>query len=295
MKNNIISIQTLLEGRNDEFNASNKIKMLRQKDNRSKNDRRIMGELYDCSLYTLYRYDRGRFMQYTGEQKKCFFDNIDFVVLFLGEEGTTARFVGVYKVVGKDPKYSKEEGQEFYYFEEVPDFSILNERVIIDWGKVTVSWHQYFRKQEKDVIRIDQGIDTEDGIPIFKSYTDTILPFAELKKIIETKSSMWKSKLDAVNCIYMIVDSKTGKQYIGSTYNGLGIWQRWSEYVITDGHGGDVTLKKLIDQDPDYANKYFHWTILETLPSNITSSEAIDRESFYKEKFLTRKFGYNNN
>ena len=229
MKNNIITIQDLLKGRNADFDASHKIKMVRHKDNRPMKDRRIMGEPYDCSLYTLYRYDRKRFMQYASEQRKGIFDNTDYAVLFLGEEGTTARFVGVYMVEGKDANYSMEEGLEFYNLKELTEFSILNERVVIDWGKATVAYHQDFCKQEKNVIRIDEGMDTEDGIPIFRSYADTVLTYPQLKKIIETKSAIWKSKLDAVNCIYMIVDNRNGKQYIGSTYSGMGIWNRWSE------------------------------------------------------------------
>lgn len=49
--------------------------------------------------------------------------------------------------------------------------------------------------------------------------------------------------LSAVNCIYIITDRKTGKNYIGSTYGKEGIWGRWKEYAKTGGHGNNVTLQ----------------------------------------------------
>ena len=44
-----------------------------------------------------------------------------------------------------------------------------------------------------------------------------------------------------------------------------------------------------------YAEKYFQWCILETMPLKILPDQAIDRESLYKRKFGTRDFGHNNN
>ena len=66
---------------------------------------------------------------------------------------------------------------------------------------------------------------------------------------------MWRDKLSACNCIYVISDSNTGKLYVGSTYNSRGIWGRWEEYAKT-GHGGDVELKKLLAEDPNYGNAF---------------------------------------
>ena len=81
---------------------------------------------------------------------------------------------------------------------------------------------------------------------------------------------------------------------MGSTYNTKGIWGRWEEYANT-GHGLDKDLEELINNDATYAQKYFQWCILETLPLKILQEHAIDRESLYKRKFGTREFGYNNN
>lgn len=49
-----------------------------------------------------------------------------------------------------------------------------------------------------------------------------------------------------------------------------------------------------MDADPNFEDNY-SWAVLETLPLNIAPHDAISRENLYKEKFLTREFGYNDN
>jgi hypothetical protein len=93
----------------------------------------------------------------------------------------------------------------------------------------------------------------------------------------------------------LIQDTKTGKQYVGSTYGNDGIWGRWKEYAAT-GHGDDDLLIQELENDALYAMKYFQWTILEILPLKISGNEAIDRESLWKKKFCTYvPLGYNKN
>lgn len=106
--------------------------------------------------------------------------------------------------------------------------------------------------------------------------------------------------LEACNCVYVIADKKTGQQYVGVTYKNSkpgmksGIWSRWTEYANT-GHGDDVKLVELCTKDPKYAENYFQWSILEVLPINVIPKVAIDRETKWKDKLLSREFGYNNN
>jgi hypothetical protein len=242
----------------------------------------------------MYRDEKKLFLDYQGEQDKGTFDKTDYLVSCIGENHTMARFIGVYKITGKIAAYNDNPGRDFYICEEVKSFNPIREHVVIEWGRGTQSWYQDYRKLPKEIKYIDDGIYTAKGYPYFKSYSDTMLTFKELKGIFDSNDPIWKSKLTAVNCIYLIQDRKTGRQYIGQTSNGDGIWGRWKDYAA-DGHGGDVDLSNLVKNDPQYAMKYFHWIILETLPVNITKPEAVERESLYKNKFLTRVFGYNSN
>jgi len=88
---------------------------------------------------------------------------------------------------------------------------------------------------------------------------------------------------------------------VGVTYKDMkpgiknGILGRWAEYAQT-GHGNNKLLEALLtEKGMSYAEQNFQWTILETLPLNVTPKVAIDRESLYKKKFGTRENGYNEN
>ncbi len=292
-QNWITTIQALLNGRNDEFDAADKkrVRLLRHKDNRRV--KVIGGKEYTNSLYDIYLNDNEVFMTYQSEQVKKRFIDVDYFVAFIGEEGVTSRFVGVYKNLGiiKEIEDYKDEPQAKFDFQEINGFEFLKERVVIDW-RSPVSWLQNYTN-EMPVVRIDRGL-KEDNIPVFSRFEDVLLDYNQLSLIFKKKNSEWKSKLESCNCIYLILDKSNGKQYVGSTYNKEGIWGRWAQYAET-GHGNNTDLKSLLQVDPNYATKNFQWCILETLPLNVLYDYAIERESLYKRKFGTRNFGYNNN
>ncbi len=303
MDTNIITIQDLLlwGDKNQEFtneaneNGKQRIKLIRHLDNRDV--KVIAGKEYDSSLYLLYRDYNDLFLTYQNEQKTANFVNVEYIVSFIGEENRSARFVGVYKNCGH-----VETGEErsVFDFQKVPGFEKLEERVIIDWGDNAISWHQWW-KNAKYVTRIDRGMSDGD-IPVFTSYEDVMLNYRQLRAIFDKNNLEWKYRLEACNCIYMILDKSNGKQYVGSTYTndkksggGKGIWKRWAEYAET-GHGGNKSLEDCCMKDPNYHINNFQWCILETLPLNVTGLVAIDREAFYKRKFGTMEpNGYNNN
>lgn len=91
----------------------------------------------------------------------------------------------------------------------------------------------------------------------------------------------------------MILDKKTGNQYIGSAFGQGGIWQRWSDYA-SSGHGGNQKLIELCANKNNYESN-FQFTILKSLPSNLSNREVIKIETLYKEKFGTKSFGLNQN
>ena len=124
-KNWITTIQALLKGRNDEFDAADKkrVRLIRHKDNRKV--KVIDGKEYANSLYDIYLHDNDVFMAYQSEQVKKRFLNVDYIVAFIGEEGVSSRFVGVYKNCGviKDiEEYHDEEQAKF----DLLDYSQLH-------------------------------------------------------------------------------------------------------------------------------------------------------------------------
>ena len=297
--NALISIQDLLLGRDADFNKAvetnpRSIKLVRHSDKVKKNS--ILGKEYEGkSVYDLYRLHYPKFLEWQCEQNPKYMKQVHYLVVFIGEEQCTCRFIGVFKNNG--PAGTTKEGVR-YKLEEVKSdgFDLLKNQVVIEWGKSTQQFMHNWTTT-KEVIQMYKAADTS-GVPYFTRYEDILLDYSQLKKVVKDKE--WKSKLEACNCVYVIADKKTGQQYVGVTYKnskkGLkaGIWSRWSEYA-DNGHGGDIKLKELCTNNHKYAENYFQWSILEILPLNVIPKVAIDRETKWKDKLLSREFGYNNN
>lgn len=299
--NYIISLQALLKGRNVDFDntPAKNIRLVRHADSRvggtdkDKKELRIEGKTVPAgisNLYELYIYHRDLFDKYISEQKRGRFDKIKYLVFFIGETGTSSRFIGVYEIRDRKPSlYAKDE--EILNLKRVLEFQFLEEKIIIDWGRGTRNWcHLY--ENTKEVIRIEEGITKADGTPVFKSYGEVILNHRQLVQVL--KDSDWIKALKALNCIYLIEDKDNGRTYVGSTYGKDGIYGRWKNYAET-GHGNDVELQKLVNSNPKYHELNFQWSILETLNYNITEQEAIERENLWKRKLLSLEHGYNRN
>ena len=94
---------------------------------------------------------------YQGFQRRPVFDGCEQTVAFMGAGKTRARFLGVYRVAGRrDPQSVKLprgfpfpewqfDSEYFYDLEAVGGFEVLQDRVVIDWGKGTRSWVQKLR------------------------------------------------------------------------------------------------------------------------------------------------------
>jgi hypothetical protein len=141
------------------------------------------------------------------------------------------------------------------------------------------------------IIEIQRGLNDRP----FTDYSDVMLDFHELKEIISEEYGDWKLALSKTKGIYLISDTNTGKQYVGSAYGQNGIWERWHQYVNTEGHGNNKILKELISGDKNYA-RYFRFSILRVLPSTVTDNKVIEEEQFLKKKLVTTyPLGYNDN
>ncbi len=276
----MITIQELLTNRG--LNQQSKTKLVRHKATQT-------------DLYNLYCTDKESFLAYQEKQARDIFNGVDYIVSFIGEGGTFARFIGVFKVVGCRKLLEKELSIDggftaFQYdMEELSEFDDLKERVIIDWGKGAINWHQSFDRI-KAVVEIHPGLHYRQ----FTDYFDFILGFRQLQEIVTNQYSDWKRMLSATKGVYLINDTKTGKLYVGSAYGDNGIWGRWSSYVLTKGHGGNKMLKELIKSEANYAYN-FQFSILMLLPKTITADQAFEKEKLFKRKLGTSSFGLNSN
>ena len=235
-------------------------------------------------------------------QDKKRFANCDYVVSFLGVGGSDSKFLGIYSVAGFEPfkrdllpagYYALSDYGEsvFWNLAKTDILTDLVERLIIDWGKSTLSWCQ----------NGDTGKEISQILPrispyVFTSYDKVLLQYTELKHIVSNpkENAIWQNKLSSVAGVYLITDTSTGKQYVGSASGETGgIWGRWSEYAKTK-HGDNKRLKELMAAAPEHCNN-FQYSILEVFPIKRDKNEILEYEALYKQKLATIKFGLNDN
>jgi hypothetical protein len=127
----------------------------------------------------------------------------------------------------------------------------------------------------------------------FPGFLDFVIPYDELVKIVDNPDAhgVWHNMLASVAGVYLIVDSQTGQQYVGSAYGKRGILGRWAEYA-KNGHGGNKRLRELLNSSPGYARN-FCFTVLQTLDKSLTDREVLEFEKQYKAKLGSRAFGLN--
>lgn len=244
----------------------------------------------------------GHFEYYQKTQSNPIFDNLDYIISFLGSHGKTAVLYGVYKVGDRVEAKPDLFPENFPYDWANPDhvsytlerdhrFDPLKHRIVIDWGASPISWHQHGRK-DKAVVEIrPEGASFE----VFDDYLDFTLTYGELSYIVNHSDANrdWRSRLAAVSGIYLILDSETGQQYIGSAYGTQGIWGRWKEYAET-GDGGNKKQKEFLQSNTE--KKYrFRYSILQILPKTWSKDKVIELESRYKTKLGTKATGLNCN
>lgn len=268
----MLTLRQLISLKTSFFN-NKKVKLVRHKDNRAE--------------YRDVIKNRSELLEYQKTQSKPVFKGVDYIIAFIGQDGSKSLLFGVFRVCG----VANQGGLLKYDLKEEAVLSELHERVIVDWGKAAVSWHQWYNKQDKNVMEIlPKGY-----LGSFAGLTNFVLEYHELKRLYDNPDANkdWKTNLTSVNAIYLILDNDSGKQYIGSAYGKDGVWQRWSDYA-ENGHGDNINLKKLCLKQSGYENN-FKFSILQSLPSNTTAKEVINIESLYKEKLGTRSFGLNEN
>lgn len=239
---------------------------------------------------------------YQSIQSRPILDGFDYVVSFVGLRGTRARFVGVYKVLGRRPAdqavipygspfedWRKPE-HYFYELQRVSGFEDLEHRLVIDWGRAAIAWHQ--KASNKEILEIlPKGQFREP----FEDYLEFKLTYSELKYLVahQEANKEWRARLSAVASIYLVLASTTGEQYVGSAYGTDGIWGRWSFYV-RDGHGGNSKLRALIDTNAAYPEN-FTYSVLQILPRTLSQRDVLKWESRFKEKLGSRATGLNLN
>ena len=182
-----------------------------------------------------------------------------------------------------------------YKGEDIEEYSQYFGRVIIKYHKTVQTQGMYYNtiKDELEVLEILPNMFDGDEFP---GYDRVRLSYTQLKAIIERKKKSWIAALENQKAVYLITDKNNGKLYVGSATSDNGmLLARWSNYV-DNGHGGNVELKKLVNElGLDYVKKNFQYSILENYNARIDDKVVLERESWWKETLQSRVFGYNEN
>jgi len=240
-----------------------------------------------------------KFTEYTAWQVPRKFGKSKYLAVFAPARSTNSLFLGLWKIEGltknKDLQPRHLDLLERYKLPDVwskdhdhYDLLLTNkmhdlkQRLVIDWGKSTVSWVQ---TKDKNIVEIR----SPNSIGAFTSYDGILLSFADLRRLVhDTESNaVWINALSSVNGVYLVKHTRDGRLYVGSAYGKGGILQRWTSYANT-GHAGNMRLKGL---DPNN----FEFSLLEITPSTMSADDVIARENRWKECLGTREFGLNEN
>lgn len=249
-------------------------------------------------------YDQGPQMvrEYTRIQKPNFSKGYDYWCVFISGKSTSARFFACYRVGDCVPDTPDRKPEGFalddwfqgeraqFDLEPVDVLCEYENRLVIDWGGGTLAWHQK-GTNEKPILSIESV-----GKRPFVGYDKVVLTYQQLKDVIENEANdyeLWQTALRSVNAVYLIVDTESGQQYVGSAYGKDGLLGRWRIYADSL-HGHNKLMKELICAHPE-RYRYFQFSILQILPKTLTPDEVIQVESLWKQKLRSIDFGMNDN
>ena len=231
----------------------------------------------------------GTFGDYQNGQSWDVFGRAKYVISFIAERNRYAKFVGVWQV---DAKSQNSKGGFRYTTLELPGYSELEGRLVVEWGEGTRSWAQWLHAAgDKTVAELLPPNYVMD----FPGFYNITLSYDQLTAIIANPDSNreWQRMLSSVSGVYVILHQASGKQYIGSAYGVGGIWGRWASYAKSPS-GGNLLLRELLQEDPD-SHKSFQFSLLRVLESGATRDEVLDQEALIKRKLGSRTFGLNSN
>jgi hypothetical protein len=128
-----------------------------------------------------------------------------------------------------------------------------------------------------------------DAQPVpFPGFDRLVLDYAQLQAVMrEHRYAGWRTALASVVGVYLITDTRDGRQYVGKADGVESIRQRWSAYA-TNGSGGNIELRNI-------APMGFRFSLLRVFDPATPTAVIDAAESHFKIALDTRKHGLNRN
>lgn len=238
----------------------------------------------------LDEYFNNSFKEWQEHQSKRNFQRKYIVSLIKLSHDSLWLFAGIYLSHGI---YKSEEKRHFYHTEITDISSELNGRLVVRYKRK--GRNSYPNGESLLGCAFVHEIRAEAlAFADFSNFKEVQLSRQQIEFLFLNQCSSWKAALSSVSGVYLLSDQSTGRLYVGSAYSVGGFWSRWSDYY-SNYHGGNKRLRELYQTGGSDAFKNFSYSILETCDLDLPKEQVISIENRWKEKLLTRRFGYNEN
>lgn len=158
-------------------------------------------------------------------------------------------------------------------------YSEWSGKLTVRWPKPERAWWRWVGKNKFEIASVEESLFV-DRMP---SWDQINLTWEQIKAL----PLSWRERLSQWRGIYLIIDTSTGKGYVGSACGTENILSRWLNYART-GHGGNKLLRDCSPQNMCFC-------ILQLFSVDTGLDEVINIESRWKDRLHTRKFGLNSN
>lgn len=236
-------------------------------------------------------YLAGKFDEWQRWQTKRNFERTLVIALIGLPGGQRWLYAGVHDSTGCDWV----EDRKLYYYRllERPLCSEFNGRLVVRFAR---PGRQSYLNADRwaDQLLIESIRPERLTIAEFPGFKGVNLSKVELDVVVTQGLESWRAALSSVAGVYLISDSTSGELYVGSASGEGGIWQRWCQYAAT-GHGGNVELRQLLQDDSSERAAALRFSILEIADVHASLEEILERESHWKNVLLTRTHGLNAN
>lgn len=201
-------------------------------------------------------------------------------------------FAGVYQILSSKPHPSVT-GTVLYSTSLVAGQDDLLGRIVVEHHRTRQSYIWCKPKGKSEVKLPILEIRRERmSIEEFPGYNAIRISHAKLQIITRQQISSWYAALSKIKGVYLILDTSTGKPYVGKASGSDGIWQRWCQYA-NNGHGGNVDLRQLLLERGVRHSRHFQYSILEIADTHASDQDVLLRESYWMNVLRSREFGLN--
>lgn len=209
---------------------------------------------------------------------------------FMADGGRRSRFLNAYDNHGEIAE-RRANGMRYFDLQPSQVLSSLKDRLVVEWSKDAFNWAKPGTSAAAfPVVEIADPIE----VP-FPGFDKFVITHDELHAVVEDRRySQWRTALQAVQGIYLIADTSSGKLYVGKADGVHRILGRWKAYA-SNGHGGNIGLRELTDTDLTH-RQHFVYSILRVFGPGATTAEVNEAEEHYKRALLARSpHGLNRN